>query len=257
MNPKLGKFPPFPPRQEWDSTACPQDERFTCLVYTCYALAQKLDPSFTDRLPKDWKTKYPRWPVTPYLQIPEEARREVQPDLHNKTKVMAKGIIARSIPPETFKSLELLNATGNPIIHTRDGKTFVLLDVSHGMSPEHLAKHLGALAREYLDPKLLGVRPEGAGSYARQFQSDLNALTAYMLLQTLSPAEASVVSAELPSIRTKGKSRRKRGLYSTVQKWLEARERGEFLIKKTLEGRLLAVLLLERLESQSWCRTSY
>jgi hypothetical protein len=165
---------------------------------------------------------------------------------------MAERLIGRSVPEETFKALEVLNATGKPIIHTKDHKTFVLLDITHGMSPSSLWEHLEALTKELIGPDLLGVRPEGAGSYDRQFQSDLNALTAYILLQTLSPAEATAVTSEVISysVRTrKHKIRRKQGLYSTVQKWLDAKERSEYLVKITLEGQLTAELLRERLES--------
>lgn len=232
----LVPFPSFPPQPNWDFSACPQDERFTLLKYTCYLLARQKDPAFEP--PDDWKRKYPRWNEIPYLQIPESVRRAAQRDLSNPGQVRAMDLIARSVPQEIFQALELLNSLGDRLILTENQKTFVLLEIGHGTSLPSLLEHLEALARECFGPRLLGVQPEGAGSYPRQFQADLNALSAYILLQTLSPEEATVITSELLG----------RALYSTTQKWREARDRGEFLIKKTLEGQLDAVLLSEAFE---------
>src|SRR6266446_6649367 len=74
-------FPPYPPKAQWDFTGCPEDERFTCIIYTCYQIAHTEDPSFADRLEPSWKIKYPMWPGTPYLEIPEKIRRRAQPEL--------------------------------------------------------------------------------------------------------------------------------------------------------------------------------
>jgi DNA-binding transcriptional ArsR family regulator len=240
MKIELSKFPPFPPREKWDFGACPIGERFTCLKYACYARAQEKDPSFADRLPQDWKVKYPQWDKVPYLQIPEHERRAAQPELGNIRKVMADELIARSIPEETFKALNLLNSTGSPLIMRVGNKTLLVLAISDGMSPPTLSEHLEALSKEYLEPKALTTRPEGAGSYPRQFQADLNALSAYILLQSLTPADAYVVTDELLG----------HPLFSTTQRWLEAKNRGELLIKKTLEDRLDAFLVSERVPSQ-------
>jgi hypothetical protein len=84
----------------------------------------------------------------------------------------------------------------------------------------------------------LSTRPEGAGSYDRQFQADLTALRAHILLQHLTPAEALVITAELLG----------HPLFSDEAQWRERAKRGEFLIKKTLEGQLTGVLLSEWLE---------
>jgi hypothetical protein len=119
------------------------------------------------------------------------------------------------------------------------------------MAPENLLAAVAAYVRRYHVPQALTSRPEGAGSYARQLQADLNALTAYLLLKTLSPAEATVVTGELlaPTGKKKRSQRRsKRGLYSNAQEWRDAAARGEFLIKKTLEGKLTDSLLSERFE---------
>ena len=91
--------------------------------------------------------------------------------------------------------------------------------------------------RVYHAKKALSERPVGAGSYERQFAADLRALSAYILLQTLTPAEATVVTSELLGLT----------LFSGEAEWRFAKERGEFLIKKTLEGQLTAVLLWVRL----------
>jgi hypothetical protein len=221
-----------------DFSACPPDERFTCLDYTCKALAKKQDPSFEP--PPEWQMQYQGWwPHTPYLLIPEDIRRAAQPELNDRGAVMAKELIARSMPQAIFRALELLNELGKPVILTEDHKTFAILQVSDGMSPASLREHFEALAKQYFDPRLLSIRPQGAGSYDRQFAAALNCVSAYILLQTLSPAEAIAITLELLN----------RALYSTPQKWLEARDRGEFLLKKTLEAKLTEVLLLERLAS--------
>lgn len=230
--------PTFPPQPNWDFTACPQDERFTCLKYTCYALARQKEPSFEP--PGDWEAKYPRWFETPYLQIPEEIRQAAQAELSNARQVMAEALIAHSIPEEIFKALSQLNSTNSPLIMREDNKTFVVLEVSHGMSLPSLIEHFEALAREHFGSQALSIRPEGAGSYARQLQADLNALSAYILLQALTPAETTVITNELLG----------RPLFSTSQKWLDAKNRGELLIKKTLKGRLDAFLVSEQVESQ-------
>ena len=234
------KFPLFQPREKWDFSSCPPAARFSCLVYSCNQLAQEKDPVFADKLAPDWKVKYPQWPETPYLQIPLHERHLAQPELSNLGKVMAEALIARSIPEETFKALSLLNTIGSPIIQREGNKTFVLLEVSHGMSLPSLVDHLEALAKEHFGPKALTIRPEGAGSYPRQLQADLNALSAYILLQSLTPAEAYVVTDELLG----------HPLFSTPQRWLEAKNRAELLIKKTLEGQLDAFLVSEQVESQ-------
>jgi hypothetical protein len=256
MKPELTKFPPVPPRAEWDFSACPEDERLTCLIYSYYRIAQSKDPSFADRLPPEWKSKYPMWPGKPYLGIPKDIRQGAQPELDpgKLRQIMADTVIARTIPDETFEALRLQNILGAPIIHRDGDKTFMLLEVSHGMSPSNLNGHFKALAMEYFGPEGLSARPEGAGSYARQFEADLNALTAYILLETLTPEQATAVTSDLVLSAGKAKNRKhrvKRGLYSTTQKWRAAQKRGELLIKKTLEGQLTAVLLSESL-AKAW-----
>jgi hypothetical protein len=246
------KFPPFPPRSKWDFTACPEDERFTCLRYECNVLAQSQDPTFSDRLPQHWK--YPQWPDTPYLEIPEKIRRQAQRELDPERLEEDKAhevIPTVTIPPEAFNAFQSCIAIGEPPIYECDGKALALLEIHHGMAPRNLLEAVVAYIRRYHVPNALSSRPEGAGSYARDFQADLNALTAYLLLKTLSPAEATVVTGELraPTGKKKRSQRRsKRGLYSNAQEWRSAAERGEFLIKKTLEGKLTDSLLSERFE---------
>jgi hypothetical protein len=251
---KLAKFPPFPPREQWDFSACPKDDRFTCLLYECYRIAQNKDPSFTNRLPLDWKSKYPQWPDTPYLQIPEKIRRQAQPELDTAKlkQIMADEVIPSSIPEEAFETWQLCCAIGEPPNYEKDGKAYVVLEIRRGMAPQHLLECGAAYIRTYHVPKALTVRLEGGASYARQLLADLNAVAAYILLETLTPAEATAVTRELPAPAGKKKKIKrlaKHGLYSTVQKWQAAQERGEFLIKKTLEGKLTATLFSERLAS--------
>jgi hypothetical protein len=238
MKPKLDKFPPGPPRETWDFSACPQDRRFECIVYTCYALAQKIDPSFADRLAAEWKAKYKGYcPLTPYVQIPETVIRATEPTFDRP-----KEIIAHSISEEIWQELRVLNTNGKPIILTVGTKTFVVLEMGHGMSPPHLREHLEALAKEHFDPKSLTIRPTGAGSYPRQLQAELNALSAYILLEIekLPPADATILTAELMG----------RPLYSSESEWRSGQARGELLVKKTLEGRLTATLVAEQVRKQ-------
>jgi hypothetical protein len=250
---KLAKFPPFPPKEQWDFSACPQDERYTCLLYECYRIAHSKDPSFAARLPADWQTKYPQWPAMPYLQILEETRRQAQPELNEKLKdIKADEVIPTSIPEEAYDAFRLAELIGEPPIYEEDGKAYIVLEISRGTSAQHLLECVAKYIGIYHVPKALTVRPEGGASYARQELADLNAVAAYILLETLTPAEATAVTGELlaPADKKKrSKALAKRGLYSTVQKWQAAQERGEFLIKKTLEGQLTATLLPERLAS--------
>jgi hypothetical protein len=251
------EFPPHPPREKWDFSSCPTDERFTCLRYTCNQLAQEKYSLFADRLPPDWKVKYPQWPETPYLQIPEHERRIAQPELQPeklRQKRASEVVPSEPIPAEVFDVFQSLIAIGQPPIYEHGTEAYALLKVPRGMAPHNLLAAVEAYLQIYHVPNALSIRPEGAGSYDRQFQAELNALTAYMLLETLTPEQATAVTAEGLSPSTKAKKRKtrlKRGLFSTPQKWLRAKARGEFLVKKTLEGQLTAVLLRERLASIS------
>jgi hypothetical protein len=251
MVPELSNFPPFPPRDQCDFTACPEDERLPCLVYVCYQQACRKDSSFAERLPPEWRIKYPDWPGKPYLQIPKEIRRQAQPELDpaKLQQVMADAMMARAVPEEAYEVLRSLADYGEHAVYEQGNKAWVLLEISRGMSLPNLIEHLEAYARVRHGPRALTKRPEGAGSYPRKFQEDLNALTAYILLQTLTPAQATDATSKWVKSAGEtedGKRRVKRGLYSTTQKWRAAQERGAFLIKKTIEGKLTATLLQEQ-----------
>jgi hypothetical protein len=233
------EFPPVPPQSQWDFflKPCPEDERFTRLKYELHRRAYYEDPSFADRLPTAWRTKYPQWCDTPYLDIPEEGRRQA-----GLQKTMADAMLARSIPEEAYEVFRLCDAIGEPLAYEHKDGIDIVLRVHRGMSLEALIEHLEAYAREYHGAKALTERPEGGGSYARQLQADLNALTAYILLQTLTPAEATAITGELLADKTSPKL----GLYSKDQAWKKAADRGKYLVKQTLEGKLDAVLVLEQ-----------
>jgi hypothetical protein len=235
------KFPPIPPQNQWDffTKNCPAEERFTRLKYECRRRAYYEDPSFADTLPTDWQTKYPQWPGTPYLNIPDAIRRQAHPELTpaGLQKIMADQIAARSIPEEAYEVFRQCAANDEPLVYEQIDEAYVVLRIRRGMPFTDLNKHWEAYAREYHEPKALTKRPEGAASNPRKFEAELNAITAYILLQTLTPAEATAV--------TVGLRKAKRGLYNGDKEWRNAAERGEFLIKKTKEDLLDDILLIE------------
>ena len=79
------EFPPVPPQDQWDffTITSPEDERFTYLKYELRRRAYYEDPTFADKLPADWRIKYPQWPGKSYISIPEEVRRRAQPEQFN------------------------------------------------------------------------------------------------------------------------------------------------------------------------------
>ena len=157
--------------------------------------------------------------------------------------IKAGEVIPTSIPEEAYDAFRLAELIGEPPIYEEGGKAYIVLEISRGISAQHLLACVAEYVRTYHVPKALTIRPEGGGSYARKFQADLNALTAHILLQTLKPSEATAVTSELLQRHDK------RGLYTGDKEWKAAAERGGFLIRKTKEGQFDVTLLSEQLDS--------
>ena len=138
MNAKLGKFPPFPPQAQWGFRACPALARFTCLDYSCKALAQKKDPSFADRLPAEWKAKYQGWwPATPYLEIPESVRLAAEPELDpaKLQEIMAKELVPNEpIHQEAFEVFQSCIAIGELPVYEDMTGAYALIKIPRGLA---------------------------------------------------------------------------------------------------------------------------
>ena len=241
-------------KAEWDFRACPVDERFSCLNYSCKREAYRLDPSFADSLSPDWKAKYPNWPKKAYLEIPEHIRRAAQPEFQQDVlkRILAQEMVPTApVPLGAFNAFESCIANGEPPIYEDCTGAYALIKIPRGKSPAGLRETAQAYADVCLAPHALGQDPEGAGSYARQLQAELNAVSAFILLRTRNPADVTAYTAELfgPSAE-KGKRRQGKhryGLYNGDKEWRNAAARGELLVKKSLKGRLDAFLVSERL----------
>ena len=142
------EFPPVPPQDQWDffTITSPEDERFTYLKYELRRRAYYEDPTFADKLPADWRIKYPQWPGKSYISIPEEVRRRAQPELTaaGLQKRMADEIQAHSLPEEAYEAFRLCDATGEPLAYRHGSKTYRVFEIGDGMSPENLNEHLQA-----------------------------------------------------------------------------------------------------------------